>query len=53
MRAPWLAFEKETRLGLEVLAHVGVIVQVITSQIGEHRRVEAHAIDAALRQSMR
>ncbi len=39
---------EQARLGRAVVLHGAVVVEVITGEVGEHRGVEAHAVDARL-----
>ena len=45
--------EEQTRLSLEVVEHVSVIVEVVTRQVGKQHCLETNTIDASLRQCMR
>ncbi len=44
---------EQARLGRAVAGHVAVVIQMIAGEIGEHRHVEVHRIDAALVQRVR
>ena len=50
---PGRVVAEQPRLGFEIALHAAVIVEVVSTQIGEQHRIECHAIDTLLRQCVR
>ena len=50
---PRRAFREQARLGRKIIVHTLVIIEVVAAQVREDRRVDAHTVDASLRQCVR
>jgi hypothetical protein len=44
---------KQLSLGRKIFVHAFVIVEMVAREVGKHRHIERHSVDALLRQRVR